>query len=124
MMVNGPKTEGEHGCKRLIPRLGWGAEVHGDPTWRILLFMGNGRARDGLRSFFKNSIICRFTTGEPTNQYLPVRGIMKSRTRKYRQFISWVDHLLHRVPPVNLQPNMSLPSESSFVLGKWKSFLI
>ena len=30
MMVNGPKTESEHGCKRLIPRLGWGAEFEGN----------------------------------------------------------------------------------------------
>ena len=30
MMVNSPKTEGEHGYKRLIPRLGWGAEFEGN----------------------------------------------------------------------------------------------
>ena len=32
MMVNGPKTEGEHGCKRLIPRLGGGAEFEGNSS--------------------------------------------------------------------------------------------
>lgn len=30
VMVYGPKAEGEHGYKRLIPRLGWGAQFEGN----------------------------------------------------------------------------------------------